>query len=126
MNAIDSTRALDQPDELNLDCRPETAALSRDRQFRSGELDRMQSALQIRGWSPRPTFLLGPGRVRYRADALVLGPDGSAWVEDVGGCVLARWRSVKGLWRAHGPCDLRLMERNGAGWLVYVVSGKGR
>ena len=57
---------------------------SRREAGRHRELKLLQEAGEIRGWAEQVTFLL-PGGIRYRADFVVLYPDGHYEVEDAKG-----------------------------------------
>jgi hypothetical protein len=84
-------------------------------------LDLAVRAGVIRGWCRQVAFRLGPARIAYRADFLVFGADGVAVAVDVKGVVTERFRLIKSLWAAHGPCDLRVVHKGEA----EVIRGGG-
>jgi hypothetical protein len=84
-------------------------------------LDLAVRAGAIRGWCRQVAFRLGPARIRYRVDFLEFGPDGVVTAIEIKGVVTERFRMIKLLWAAHGPCDLRIVHKGEA----EVIRGGG-
>jgi hypothetical protein len=78
---------------------------------RAGDLDMMKMAGHVWKWYPQVAFVLEG--VRYIVDFLVFRKPGECWAEDVKGVVTPRFRAVKQLWFLHGPCELRIITRQG-------------
>lgn len=84
---------------------------------RAGELDVMRRAGAIWQWFPQVRFVLTG--VPYTCDFLVFEKPGVCWAEDAKGHETQRFRDVRRLWRECGPCELRVVKREG-GRLVTV------
>jgi hypothetical protein len=85
---------------------------------RAAELDMLVRTGDLRFWVRQITFRLGCPENKYVADFLVVGRHGKSlvggpdvWAEDVKGVRTPKFdRDVK-LWRAYGPCPLRIIGR---------------
>lgn len=78
---------------------------------RAADLDTMTTAGIVTWWYPQPQVFLGPGRVPYRPDFLVIDGDGFHF-EDVKGHATQRARDIARLWAAHGPAPLVIIYAN--------------
>ena len=91
---------------------------------RAMELDALMYAYgEIRFWIGQPIFRLGCAENVYRPDFLVIGGDNSdrnVWAEDVKGVETAAFKKNKRLWKAYGPCPLRIIR---GGKVVETIEG---
>ena len=106
--------------------------------IRAQELDLLIRSGDVVFWIGQPLFRLGCEENTYRLDFLVVGfaggiADGIAdqdepyafscpWVEDVKGFETQSFKRHKRLWKAYGPCELRVLKRKGSGWTTEIVS----
>lgn len=75
---------------------------------RAAELDAFMASGVIRWWYPHPQIYLGPGRIPYKPDFLIIDDTGF-YFEDVKGYTTQRTRDIARLWRAHGPARLLIV-----------------
>jgi len=74
------------------------------------QLELLKKSGEITGFMIQPSFLLDEG-VRYMADFMVCGADGSVWVEDVKGVETQAFKIKKRLWENRFPwLELRVIK----------------
>ena len=98
---------------------------SRAEAERARELDQMVSAHAIFLWMPHPVLRLGPARIRYTPDFMVVARGGEKfWYEDVKGKETERFKVIRQLWFAHGPAPLHVLKRDrqsATGWACETI-----
>ena len=90
---------------------------------RAVELDALQARGTIDFWIGQPLFRLGCAENTYRPDFLVYAEsyiDDPIWAEDVKGMETPAFRKNKRLWKAYGPCPLRIIR---GGKCVETIEG---
>ena len=93
---------------------------------RAMELDLQITAGLIDFWIGQPIFRLGCAENVYRPDFLVVnygavgGAHSAIWAEDVKGMETAAFKKNKRLWKAYGPCPLRIIR---GGKCVETIEG---
>ena len=99
--------------------------------IRAQELDLLIRSGDVKFWIGQPLFRLGCAENTYRPDFLVVpfvnfddvfGDSNAVWVEDVKGFETQSFKRHKRLWKAYGPCELRVLKRKGSGWTTEIVS----
>ena len=95
--------------------------------IRAQELDLLVRADTVQFWIAQPLFRLGCPENTYRPDFLIIpiedyGAANYPWVEDVKGFETQSFKRHKRLWKAYGPCELRILKRKGKGWTTEVIS----
>lgn len=90
---------------------------------RAAELDVLMASGVIRWWYPQPQIFLGPGRIPYRPDFLIIDDKGF-YFEDVKGYITQRTRDIARLWRAHGPSRLLVVHEDSVRVIDPRVGGE--
>lgn len=62
-------------------------------------------------WVPQVRFDLGPARISYKVDFLVVRRNMTIEVHEVKGRRTERFRIIVKLWRQHGPCTLKIFHK---------------
>ena len=103
---------------------------SKAESIRAQELDLLIRSGDVVFWIGQPLFRLGCAENTYRLDFLVVpfvnfddvfGDSNAVWVEDVKGFETQSFKRHKRLWKAYGPCELRVLKRKGSGWTTEIV-----
>jgi hypothetical protein len=68
---------------------------------------------------------LGVPENTYRPDFFIIFADGSYEFVDVKGVETAAFKKTVRLWKAYGPCRLRVVKRKGKGFATAYVVEKG-
>ena len=100
---------------------------SKAESIRAQELDLLIRSGDVKFWIGQPLFRLGCAENTYRPDFLIIpnedyGAANCPWVEDVKGFETQSFKRHKRLWKAYGPCELRVLKRKGSGWTTEIVS----
>lgn len=59
-------------------------------------------------WIPQVRLELGPARISYKVDFLVVLHNGTIEAHEVKGRRTERFRIIVKLWKQHGPCPLKI------------------